>query len=404
MSTRYDQNKEEKNKIISGYEEAQRSYDYVIPSCGLEDLDAAVFDLFNEQLPLFHTLKGERIRVPVIFATGERFAILRRKKPITDNTGALILPLVSITRNSIDNTPQKGMANNEMFPEVIARRISENNLEWRQQKNFEGFNSIKHTTKSQKQGYSLKPQLNNIYETLEIPPVKYFGCTYEIIIWSSFTQQMNKLLTAIMSSYTLNPGRQFKIESRKGYWFPAFIDSSFSQDTSYNDFTDAERYVKHTLNLSATGYILAPNIEGGKIGLKSMVSAPKISFDVLSSNHIQKHQEVGVRSNDPNAKIFDKTKAESDYQVGQQSGIPAIKSLEDLNDNIDNVPAIKESDTSPEDVVGNKNSENKSIKKIFIKDEKGNLLPVVAQNQNLGETIYDQKYAEFIFNVSNNDN
>ncbi len=404
MSTRYDQNKEEKNKIISGYEEAQRSYDYVIPSCGLEDLDAAVFDLFNEQLPLFHTLKGERIRVPVIFATGERFAILRRKKPITDNTGALILPLVSITRNSIDNTPQKGMANNEMFPEVIARRISENNLEWRQQKNFEGFNSIKHTTKSQKQGYSLKPQLNNIYETLEIPPVKYFGCTYEIIIWSSFTQQMNKLLTAIMSSYTLNPGRQFKIESRKGYWFPAFIDSSFSQDTSYNDFTDAERYVKHTLNLSATGYILAPNIEGGKIGLKSMVSAPKISFDVLSSNHIQKHQEVGVRSNDPNAKIFDKTKAESDYQVGQQSGIPAIKSLEDLNDNIDNVPAIKESDTSPEDVVGNKNSENKSNKKIFIKDEKGNLLPVVAQNQNLGETIYDQKYAEFIFNVSNNDN
>lgn len=404
MSTRYDQNKEEKNKIISGYEEAQRSYDYVIPSCGLEDLDAAVFDLFNEQLPLFHTLKGERIRVPVIFATGERFAILRRKKPITDNTGALILPLVSITRNSIDNTPQKGMANNEMFPEVIARRISENNLEWRQQKNFEGFNSIKHTAKSQKQGYSLKPQLNNIYETLEIPPVKYFGCTYEIIIWSSFTQQMNKLLTAIMSSYTLNPGRQFKIESRKGYWFPAFIDSSFSQDTSYNDFTDAERYVKHTLNLSATGYILAPNIEGGKIGLKSMVSAPKISFDVLSSNHIQKHQEVGVRSNDPNAKIFDKTKAESDYQVGQQSGIPAIKSLEDLNNNIDNVPAIKESDTSPEDVVGNKNSENKSNKKIFIKDEKGNLLPVVAQNQNLGETVYDQKYAEFIFNVSNNDN
>ena len=78
--------------------------------------------------------------------------------------------------------------------------------------------------------------------------------------------------------------------------------------------------------------------------------------------------------------------------------------MEDLNDNIDNVPAIKESDTSPEDVVGNKNSENKSNKKIFIKDEKGNLLPVVAQNQNLGETVYDQKYAEFIFNVSNNDN
>ena len=115
MATRYDQNKEVKNKIISGYEEAQRSYDYVIPSCGLEDLDAAVFDLFNEQIPLFYTHHGETKRVPVIFATGERFAILRRKKPITDKSGALILPLVSIARGSIENTPSKGMANNEMF-------------------------------------------------------------------------------------------------------------------------------------------------------------------------------------------------------------------------------------------------------------------------------------------------
>ncbi len=403
MSTRYDQSKEEKNKIVSGYEEAQRSYDYVIPSCGLEDLDAGVFDLFNDQLPLFYTHKGEKNRVPVIFATGERFAILRRKKPITDNTGALILPLVSITRGSIDNTPQKGVANNEMFPEIVARRISDNNIEWRQQKNFEGFNSIKHTTKSQNAGYSLKPQLDNIYETLEIPPVKYFGCTYEITIWSSFTQQMNKLLTAIMSAYTINPGRQFRIESRKGYWFPAFIDSSFSQDTNYSDFTDAERYIKHTLNLSATGYILSPNIEGGKVGLKSIVSAPKISFDILTSNNIVKPQEVGVRSNDPNTKIFDETNSKDDYQVGQQTGIPAIRSLEALQNNIDNVPVIGDNTSNKEDVVGNQNSENKNNKKIFIKDEKGNLLPVVAQNQNLGETVYDQKYAEFIFNVSNND-
>lgn len=403
MVTRYDQTKEEENKIISGYEESQRSYDYVIPSCGLEDLDVAVFDLFNEQLPLYHDLKGEKLRVPVIFATGERFAILRRKKPITDNTGALILPLVSITRGAIDNTPQKGMANNEMFPEVIARRIADNNVEWRQQKNFEGFNSIKHTTKRQNGQYSLKPQLDNIYETLEIPPVKYFGCTYEITIWSSFTQQMNKLLTAIMSSYTINPGRQIRIESRKGYWFPAFVDSSFSQDTNYSDFTDAERYIKHTLTINATGYILAPNIEGGKVGLKSIVSAPKISFDVLTSNQIQNNQEVGVRSNDPNAKIFDDTKSENDHHIGQQSGIPAIRSLTAMQDNIDNIPTVYNKTDSSEDAIGNRNSENKTNKKIFITDKKGNKIPVVAQNQNLGETVYDQKYAQFIFNVSNND-
>ena len=404
MATRYDQNKEVKNKIISGYEEAQRSYDYVIPSCGLEDLDAAVFDLFNEQIPLFYTHHGEAKRVPVIFATGERFAILRRKKPITDKSGALILPLVSIARGSIDNTPSKGMANNEMFPEVVARRIAENNLEWRQQKNFEGFNNIKHTTKNQNGDYSLKPQLNNIYETLEIPPVKYFGCTYEITVWSSFTQQMNSLLTAIMSAYTLNPGRQFRVESRKGYWFPAFIDSSFSQDNNYSDFTDAERYVKQTMTLSATGYILSPNIEGGKVGLKSLVSAPKISFDVLSDYNMPDPNQVGVRSNDPDAKIFEDTNSENSYQIGQQTGVPAIRSLEELQNSADKAFVVSNDISSSEDVVGNKNSETKNIKKVFVEDSQGNMVPIVAQNQNLGETVYDQKYAEIIFNISNNDN
>ena len=403
MSTRYDQKKEDKNKIVMGYEDSQRSYDYVIPSCGLEDLDVAVFDLFNEQIPLYYSLKGEKSRVPVIFATGERFAILRRKKPITDQSGALILPLVSITRGSIENTPSKGMSNNQMFPEVVARRIAENNLEWRQQKNFEGLSNLRHTSKSQNGEYSLKPQINNIYETLEIPPVKYFGCNYEITIWSSFTQQMNDILTSIISAYTNNPGRQFRIESRKGYWFPAFVDSSFSQDTNYSDFTDAERYIKQTLTLSATGYILAPNIEGGKVGLKSIVSAPKISFDLLSSNNIQQTQEVGVRSNDPNAKIFSNTETSDDYQVGQQTGVPAIRTLSEIRDGTNNeTPVVNSDKLSPEDVVGYKNSENKTNKKIFIKDSQGNIVPVVSQNQNLGETVYDQKYAEFIFNVSNN--
>jgi len=403
MATRYDQNKESRNNIVMGYEEAQRAYDYIIPSCGLEDLDAAVFDLFNEQLPLFHSNKGKQSRVPVIFATGERFAILRRKKPITDKSGALILPLISISRGSIENTPSKGVSNNEMFPEVIARRIADNNVEWRQQKNFEGFNSIKHTTKRQNGQYSLKPQLNNIYETLEIPPVKYFGCSYEITIWASFTQQINDIITAIMSAYTINPGRQLRIESRKGYWFPAFIEGTFSQDTNYSDYTDAERYVKQTLTLTSTGYILAPNIEGGKVGLKSIVSAPKISFDVLTSNNIVGPNISGVRSNDPNAKILDDTKSENDFQVGQQSGITAIRSLEELHNEIDKSHVVTNNTSHQEDTVGHKNSENVNNKKIFIRDSKGNLLPIVAQNQNLGETVYDQKYAEIIFNISNND-
>tara|TARA_B100001989_G_scaffold62778_1_gene42297 strand:+ start:200 stop:1414 length:1215 start_codon:yes stop_codon:yes gene_type:complete len=403
MATKFDKTKESSNSIVLGYEEAQKNYDYIIPSCGLEDLDMAVFDMFNEEIPLFYTLKGKKSRVPVIFATGERFALLRRKKPITDKAGALILPLISITRGNIDNNPAKGRANNEMFPEVIAKRIAEDNIEWRQQKNFEGFNNIKHTEKIQNGQYSLKPQLNNIYETLEIPPVKYFGCTYEITVWSSFTQQMNDLITAIMSSYTLNAGQQLKLESRKGYWFSGFVESSFSQDTSYSDYTDAERYIKQSFTLNATGYILAPNIEGGKVGLKSIISSPKISFDVLSGYENDIPQQVGVRSNDPDAKLFDELKTKDDYQIGQQTGISAFRQLENLNSDQSKSFVVTDNISKTEDVVGNRNSESTFNKKIFIRDSNGQLIPVISQNKNSGETIYDQKYAEMIFNISNND-
>ena len=403
MATRFDKTKEDNNSIVQGYENQNPPEDYTIPSCGLEDLDYAVFNLFNSQIPLYYDLQGEIKKVPVIFATGERFAILRRNKPLTDRAGALILPLISITRSSLDNVPQKGISNNQMFPEVFARRISKENTEWRQQNNFEGFQHIKHTNVQRKTGYNLKPQIeNNIYETIEIPPVKYFGATYDITIWSSFTQQMNDIITTIMSAYTINPGQQFRIESKKGYWFPAFIESSFSQDTNYASFTDEERYTKYSLTLSTTGFILAPNIYNGKVALKSIVSAPRISFDVLTQNDDVSPQIGGIASNDPNARIHDDILNEDDNRISQQIGRYAQDSLDSLYD-ADNSSAFTtgNSNLKPYSSVGERSDRSTKVKKVFIRDKEGNLSQIKASVSSNGETIYDQKHAEKIFNISN---
>ena len=81
MATRFDKLKEDNNSIVSGYEGNTHPEEYTIPSCGLEDLDFAIFNLFNKQIPLYYDHHGEQKKIPVIFATGERFAILRRKEP-----------------------------------------------------------------------------------------------------------------------------------------------------------------------------------------------------------------------------------------------------------------------------------------------------------------------------------
>ena len=405
MATKYDLNSD-KRYAPTGYEGSGNT-DYIIPSCGVEDLDLSVFNLFDKQIPLYYDLHGEVKKVPVIFATGERFALLRRKQPITDRNGALILPLISITRSSIENVPSKGIANNQMFPNIVTKRISHKDLVYRQQQNIENLKNVKGEDLNQEGDLSLKPRIEkNIVETIEMPPIKYFGANYEISIWSSFTQQMNKLLESIMNAYTLNPGQQFRLESDKGYTFSAFVDGSISQDTNYSDFTDAERYIKYNMTINATGYIIAPNILGGKTALRSFMSAPEVSFDVLEEYVELDPQAGGVADPDPNAHIFDDLATEDTLAPAARVGIDGSSNLKELQE-IDKSKGFAVDlniEKYKSDVVGEKSSDGKKIRKTFIKDASGRLVPVMAKaSKGKGETVYDARLGEVLFNISSSD-
>ena len=80
---------------------------FEFPSIEIEDIDRAVFHLFDQVISFETEEKGQSRKVPVIFSTGERFALTRRKNPIRDKNNALILPLISIMRNEIDVSPNQ---------------------------------------------------------------------------------------------------------------------------------------------------------------------------------------------------------------------------------------------------------------------------------------------------------
>ena len=71
-------------KLASGYE-GQNVPDFQIPPCSIEDLDKSIFNLFDKQLMLSVQNKDGVKKVPIVFATGERFALVKKKKPIRDN-------------------------------------------------------------------------------------------------------------------------------------------------------------------------------------------------------------------------------------------------------------------------------------------------------------------------------
>jgi len=405
MSTKF--NLDSKNRYAPTGYEGENIPDYVIPSCGLEDLDKAVFNLFDKDIPLYYMLQEEQRKIPVIFATGERFALIQRKEPIIDRNGTHVLPLISITRNNIDQIPQKGIANNQMFPHVITKRISEKDLAFRQNKNIENLSNINGEDLQNNADLSLKPRIDkNIIETIEMPPVKYFGASYEITIWSSFTQQMNEILETIMSAYTLNPGHQFKIESDKGYWFSAFVDSSLSPDTNYADFTDAERYIKYSMTISATGYIISPNILGGKTALRSFRSAAEVSFEVATDFvDLEPRSLGGVVDSNPDAHILDDLATEYSYIPAQRIGQNSANNINDLLDTDSSKgSAINKNEKDyTSDFVGARGSDYKNNKKVFMRNSEGKLIPVgVKSSKGKGETVYDSRFAEVLFNISTN--
>ena len=115
-------------------------------SIGIEDIDRTLFNMFNEVLKIETTSKGVTKQVPVIFATGERFALTRRKNPIRDRNNANILPLISIVRQNLDIGPTQAgkktaIALRAQPNYTIKRRLSEKDRDFQNLLNKEGLNN-----------------------------------------------------------------------------------------------------------------------------------------------------------------------------------------------------------------------------------------------------------------------
>jgi len=116
-------------KLRTGWEDGQIPDDFSIPSCGIVDMDRAMFNLFDKDIDIQVSVAGSMKKVPVVFASGERFAVSQRNKPIRDKNNALILPIISIHRKKIDHGANvggygSGISSRERGDLVIKRRLS----------------------------------------------------------------------------------------------------------------------------------------------------------------------------------------------------------------------------------------------------------------------------------------
>ena len=308
-------------KVIKSFDGNNAPVDFDIPSIGIEDIDRAIFQLFDNKISFEVSHKGTLQKVPVIFASGERFALTRRKNPIRDSENTLILPLVSIMRQNIDFSPAQAgkktaIAFREQESYVIKYRLNERDRKYQNIINKQGLkNQINVSSENNfllntpTPGFSVKPDAvstrrssanigfssvanvslgenlgRNMFEIIEIPYPEFVAVTYDVVFWTQYMKQSNQMIETLLLNFT-GQGEEIPMTTEGGYQLVAFFTGPFSNSgTNLDEFTESERIIKHSFSVTIPGYILNPKHPGMPKLLRSYVSAPEINFGIFSGD------------------------------------------------------------------------------------------------------------------------
>jgi len=311
------------DKVIKSFDGNNAPEDFDIPSVGIADIDRAVFTLFDSVLSFEVSHKSNLQKVPVIFASGERFALTRRKNPIRDSNNALILPLISIMRQNIDFSPSQAnkktaIAFREQQSYVIKHRLSERDRKYQNLINKQGIKNQSNVssprnflfsspsagsiaapgkTSSRRSNtnlgfssgakISLKEELgNNIFEVIETPYPEFVAVTYDVVFWTQYMQQSNQMMETLLLNFT-GQGEEIPIKTDGGYELVAFFSGPFSNSgTNLDEYTESERIIRHGFTVTIPGYIINPKHPGMPKLLRRYVSAPVISFGVTETEGV----------------------------------------------------------------------------------------------------------------------
>lgn len=364
MSTRFKNNSEknyQQSPLPTGYENSNGIPDLTIPSCGVEDVDLAMFNLFDKEIEAqcggidSSPLK----KVPVIFAAGEKWALLKRGRLLRDKNNTLLLPLITIMRTDLNQTISDdvvGRGINQQLGELtVKRRLDKtdrnyqnliNRLFLPNQDNLSesvtggristdrSVGQLKDTQAVKDGAYLTPNRLNNVYETIVVPMPQFYTVKYEVTIWTQYTQHTNQIIEKVFGSL-LPQAQSWRLDTNKGYWFVAKVeDGSFGIETNFDDMSQQERYIKNTFSVTVPAYFFVTRSPGAPVPIKRYVSSPMIYFDVAVTDMSSSDEssEYVLGSDDPTLPMdAQKNNRPDQRSVGwrQQKVYPVLQDVDD---------------------------------------------------------------------------
>ncbi len=262
---------------------------YDIKPVTIESVDQAVFDYFDKSLAIQVDVERGRKKIPVTWATGERWKLIRKNK-FRDENGTVILPLISLRRTDIDRTPGFGGLGQESAYITIKKEIhhkSGNMMNAVQARKSLGFPEAK---------------VEPVYEILTIPYPDFANIFFEVSIWCQYETQMNEVLEKIFYRYDHRDSFVMPVEydgdkpKGEGYYFVGFREANVTPQSNTEDFTDQERIIKYTYTIKTPVYlILSPKDEPlsyGKDRESPDSTGKSVVYEQQSVNKIKMDEQV----------------------------------------------------------------------------------------------------------------
>jgi hypothetical protein len=218
-------------------------------SIGIQDIDEAVFYYFKNVIKPFVIQNGNRIEVPIIYGSPEKWASFQKFGYFRDANGRIMMPLIMFKRDNIEKVrsiANKLDANNPHNVSIARKTYSAKNT-------YDNF-SVLNNVKPQKVNYAVV-----------VPD--YITLTYSCAINTYYMDQLNKIVEAIeyaSDSYWGDPAR---------FQFRAMIDS-FAIKAELAD--KEERTVSSTFNIKMNGYIIPDVIQKDMTALKKFQDVVKV--------------------------------------------------------------------------------------------------------------------------------
>jgi len=260
----------------------------------LHDVDFAIIEYMNdvispevEQIPG----QGNRIKVPIIYGSAERWASARKFGFVRDQKGQIQLPIIMIRRNSVAKTDSM-VSFNRFLQRSYAQTYSANN----KYDNFAIMNGVKPTT-----------------EVFNVVHPDHVTLTYECMVWTSFTEHLNDVIELFTFAEDNYWGQKNKFK------FRASIDS-FDISSELTD--GGDRVIRGSFNINVNAFLLPEEFANKVNTIKSytpkrilMMTEIDTSFASPNLNRYRQNERLPAlgRSSTPRVSMLTEYQALFDF-------------------------------------------------------------------------------------------